>query len=162
MAAAANPHVELARALIQAHADVNAKTNIARTPLMFAAESNPNVEVIQALVQAGADVNAADDFSSDPSNSAPTAPAAERCQVITDHVCVSLGGATVLMHAALLNPSLEILRALIQAGAHVNTTATNNTLGSSYANRQTTALYLANKYNGNPAIGEELRKFGGH
>ena len=60
-AAQGNPLAEVIRALVEAGAEVNARADDGRTPLMFAAQGTPSAEVIQALVEAGAEVDARTD-----------------------------------------------------------------------------------------------------
>jgi cytohesin len=55
----------VARALIQAGADVNRAANNGATPLYFAAQ-NGHEAVVLALIQAGGDVNKAADNSATP------------------------------------------------------------------------------------------------
>jgi ankyrin repeat protein len=77
-------------------ANVNAKIDVGRTPLMFAAAFNPDPEVLKALLSAGADVHAR-----------------------SNEGWSSEGGMTPLMAAAIgSNP--EKIRALIDAGSDVN------------------------------------------
>ncbi len=54
-AAENNQNPEVIKVLLEAGADVNARTAADKTPLMFAAENNQNPEVIKVLLDAGAD-----------------------------------------------------------------------------------------------------------
>ena len=74
--------------LLNASADVHAKSKRGRTPLTYAARYNPNPEVLRALLEAEADINAKDMFEWTP-----------------------------LMSAARYNSNPEVLTALIKAGA---------------------------------------------
>jgi len=75
--------------LIQAGADVNARSANGRTPLSFAVEEN-EPEIVSLLLAAGADVNAK-----------------------------NKSGSTALIIAAMENNNPEVLNVLIQAGADV-------------------------------------------
>ena len=60
-AAAFNKNPDITAVLLDAGADINARTGRGMTPLMFAAAMNNNPMVLAALVEAGADVNAQDE-----------------------------------------------------------------------------------------------------
>ena len=76
------------RDALDAGADVEARSLLGRTPLMFAAGANRNPEVVQALLDAGADVEARNEY-----------------------------GWTPLMFAAEYNENPEVVQALLDAGA---------------------------------------------
>lgn len=61
-----NPCEGILRILIQAGADVNARTDSMRTPLFSAAFSNVNPDVVMILIEAGADVDARDEEGNTP------------------------------------------------------------------------------------------------
>jgi len=90
-AAAFNPDPEVVVALVNAGADVNAKTISGSTSLSWAITYNPNLEMITTLVKSGFDVNSKDE-----------------------------NGWTPLMEVASDNTNPEIIVTLIKAGADVN------------------------------------------
>ncbi len=117
--------VEQVREALAAGADVNAKDNDGRTPLMYAAIKNPSPEVIAALVKAGADVNAKNNFGLTVLMcAAGTNPSREVIAALAkggaDVNAKDKRGLTVLMYAAGFNPSSEVIAALVKAGADVN------------------------------------------
>ena len=90
-AAAFNPDPEVVVALVNAGADVNAKTISGSTSLSWAITYNPNLEMITTLVKSGFDVNSKDE-----------------------------NGWTPLMEVARDNSNTEVIRVLVSAGADVN------------------------------------------
>ena len=86
-------HLDVARDLIEAGADVNAKDNDGFTPLSICAEKG-HLEVSRALIEKGADVNAKEDDGVTPL-----------------YVCTQEGH---------LEGHLEVARALIKAGSIFN------------------------------------------
>jgi hypothetical protein len=77
------------RLLIESGADVNARSQLGRTPLVIASSYADNLDVVRALIAAGADVNAKDN-----------------------------GGTTPLVAAARTR-DLDLMKTLIEAGANV-------------------------------------------
>jgi len=57
-AIAYNSNLDVSQALIQAGADVNARSTSGITVLMYAVDCSNNPDIIKALIQAGAQVNA--------------------------------------------------------------------------------------------------------
>ena len=57
-AARHSPNPEVLKVLLGSKANINAKSNDGRTPLMFAAEKNPNQDVLSTLLENNADVKA--------------------------------------------------------------------------------------------------------
>ena len=76
---------------IKAGADLNARAENGKTPLMYAANYNTNPDVLSVLIKAGADVNLRDGE-----------------------------GSTPLMYAAGFNTNDEVLERLIEAGADIS------------------------------------------
>jgi len=150
-AAQNNPNPDVITALVNNGADVNTKSSIGSTALMYAALNNNN-QVITALVKAGADVNAIN------GNTALMLAAkfnnpdvvATLLKNGADVNARSLGsasggvdGETALTGAATYNPNLEVITALIKSGADVN--ARDSDYGM-------TALMWAAAENGNPDV----------
>jgi len=90
-AAFCNENPEVIEVLLDAGAEVNARSNRGYTALMCAAWRNKNPEVFRVLLEAGADVNARDKT-----------------------------GMTPLILAAIRDDNLEVIRVFLEAGAHVN------------------------------------------
>lgn len=109
--------------LIKAGADVNARNNDGKTPLMLAAECNTS-DVVDMLIKAGADVNAQDN-----ERKTPLMKAVEWNQdsAVTEILIKSwadvnardIYGKTVLMNAAEKAENPEIVKLLLQSGAKV-------------------------------------------
>ncbi len=89
LAARYNAFPTVIERLLEAGADVNAKTSHGLTPLHFAAAEARGLEIIKALIASAADVNAA-----------------------------SSSGCSVLHAAAFRNRDAEVLRLLLEAGAN--------------------------------------------
>jgi ankyrin repeat protein len=122
--AARRGHEEIARALIDAGADVDATDPYGVTPLMFSLISG-SVQAAQQLIEAGADVNARDVDGRTALVEALTTendiPAELIAMLIDQEANVNVriaNGLTPLMIAASDSPRL--LRMLIEAGADVN------------------------------------------
>ena len=107
---------------IKAGANVNARDEDGKTPLMYAARDNQNPDVIKVLLEAGADVNASDEFGGTPLMYA----ARDNQNPDVIKVLLKAGadvnardkyGKTPLMHAAAWNENPEIIKILIEAGA---------------------------------------------
>ena len=94
------------QAMIDAGADVNAKTDGGNTPLHSAAVFG-KAEMIPILVKAGADVNAKDEYDNTPL-----------------HLAVFKGIAEVIgntpLHLAVFKGNVEVISVLVKAGADVN------------------------------------------
>lgn len=120
MLALSNGRMDLAQALLERGANVNAATNYGATAIRFAVwgSSPRHVQMIHALVAAGADVDA---------GHAPSfRPKTQTCVVLVESApCVALGrsaeGTALGDIAASNRPRNEdMMRALIAAGADVN------------------------------------------
>ena len=120
-----NPYVT--KALLDAGADVSEEDKRGYTALAHAAESNTNPDVIRVLVGAGANVNARDG-----EGKVEVIQAEENEKNEHEGIDMSLLESifptdprgeekTILMHAAEKSPNPAVLKALIDAGADVNT-----------------------------------------
>ena len=138
-AAAGNENPPVIALLLRAGADVNARARGGRTPLHEAGARNGNPDVIAALVESGADVHSWGD----------------------DADAIRWGGNkfigmtrvniwTPLHEAAAQNGNPTVVKALIEAGADVNT------IGEAGI----TPLFLATSTNEDPAILEALVRGG--
>ena len=92
LAALAKENPEVLQVLLNAGADLEARTENGLTSLLFAARHNENPEIVQALLDAGADLEARDE-----------------------------DGWTPLMLAAWVNSNPEVLQVLLDAGADPST-----------------------------------------
>ena len=115
--------LEVVRALIEAGADVNAKTNNDVSPLYMCAQEG-HLEVARALIEAGADVNAKGKYDRTPLHSSAEYGHLEVARLLIDNGADVNAkeddmGRSPLFRSA-LNGHLEVVRALIQAGADVN------------------------------------------
>ena len=102
---ARNRYAKVAKALIYAGADVNARNDDGDTPLLQAAW-NGRTDLAKALIYAGADVNARNDDGDSPLHHAAS------------------GGFSDNQNKAEIDARIAIIRALTNAGANVN--ARNN------------------------------------
>ncbi|MCL1875231.1 MAG: ankyrin repeat domain-containing protein [Synergistaceae bacterium] len=116
---------------IKGGANVNARDEYGRTPIMWAAEWNSNPEVITVLVNAGADVNTHDETEYLPllSDTDEGQSSSSSQQILRN---------TPLMYAAFANPTPEVIMTLIKAGADVNV---KNTEGYSPIMQAAQSLY---------------------
>ena len=92
LAASYNENAAVVQALLDAGADLEARTEYGVTPLMLAASNNES-SVVQALLDAGADLEARDVFGNKP-----------------------------LMEAARYNENAAVVQALLDAGADATAT----------------------------------------
>lgn len=124
------------RSLLQAGAEVDARTRLGETPLHIAAGSVRNSAVITTLIQAGADVHARDRFRNTPlhkaaENGTPASVRAllqagadphARTRRFGEGIGIGLssrGGPTPL-HSAAANPDQDVAALLLEAGADVS------------------------------------------
>lgn len=117
--------VETLADCLNAGANVNARDEIGRTPLHFAAESNKNSAVLAVLLGAGANINARSNFGGTSLHSA--AFANENPDAITllvgagaDVNARNKSGNTPLHYAAKHNKNPEVASVLVEVGADVN------------------------------------------
>ena len=108
-----NENLDIIAALIQAGADINAKSDSGFTPLHWAAYNNKNPDIIAALIQAGADIHAKTDF-----------------------------GFTPLHRAAEYNENPDIIAALIVLGADTQATnISGETAGDAASRKERLSTY---------------------
>ncbi len=166
MAASFNKNPDVIDALIEAGADVNARSGGGETALMYTVSFNNNAAVIRSLIAAGAQVNAqrkdgftalmlaaaGPEFFQDGEKPDPTI-----IKILLDagadlHIQTE-SGLTALMAASMFNQSISVLdnvNILIEGGADVNT---RDHFGS-------TALIFGSEYNHNAELIEALLKAG--
>jgi ankyrin repeat protein len=112
----------IATMLIERGADVNAVNRFGSTALLLAAEEGHG-DVVEALLQAGADVNKADENGYAPLSVAASAPIATMLiERGADVNAVNRFGSTALL-IAIREGRVDVVEALLQAGAHVNKAA---------------------------------------
>ena len=117
-AALRNPNLEVIAALVNAGADINAKSD-GWTALMLALsqQHQRDLEVIIALIEAGADVNVSDGFN--PPLRLATGHSNEAITLLLKAGAdINVGDA--LGVAAMLSPDPEMIMTLVKAGADVN------------------------------------------
>ena len=140
--AARNRNPEVARLLLEAGANVNARMFSGLTPLHDAATANPNPAALAVLLQAGADPNALGESSD--------------CA----HWKWS-GNLTPLYGAARVNRNPEIVEVLVAAGADVDGRGAHLRLScESSPAAQLSPLFMAVRYDGHPAMIEALVRAG--
>ena len=122
--AAYENNLELARMLLDAHADVSAKTRLeAMTPLFMACE-NGNAAMIDLLLSHGAQANGANALGTTPLMMAAASGSADAVRVLLEHGAAvnareSVRNQTALMFAANYNRA-EAIKLLIAHGADPN------------------------------------------
>lgn len=172
MSAASNPNPDVAKALIDAGADVNARNIVNHTALMCAAERNENPDVVRLLINAGASVNAKNHFEDTPFTlavlvnqnpdvakviSEAGANANARVSIhentiktlvanypreVVEEMCNICKMETVLTWVAAFNTNASAVKELIDMGSDVN--------AKDYDGK--TALMWAAQYNKNPDV----------
>jgi len=120
-AASSRMKPEILTALINAGADVNAKANNGTTPLIYATKLLGNPKTVITLISAGADVNAKTD-----DGTTPLIAAAGRYDTLGD-LTAAISALLNEDPKAAVNFSLEMVTALVKAGADVNAKANDGT-----------------------------------
>ena len=120
LTAANNQNSEAVRVLIEAGANVNAKSTKGGTALMFASVFNKNPEIVKILIEAGADLNAENDEGNTALILSCVYSRAEIARILIESGAdlnhTNKHGATALMFAAGRN-NADILHILVDAGA---------------------------------------------
>jgi len=119
---AENGHLDVARDLIEAGADVNAKDNDGFTPLSICAEKG-HLNVARALIEAGADVNAKDNEGLTPLYMCALGGHLEVARALIEagaDVNAKKDNGVTPLHMCAYTGHLEVSRALIEKGADVN------------------------------------------
>ena len=160
LAARSNPDPEVVRALIEAGADLDARSGEryreGNVPLHYAG-GNPNPAITAALLDAGADVNALSRTGRTPLHEAvayASDPAAIELLVEAgaDANARDSNGYTPLHSAAWYNPRPEIAAALIAVGADVNARDPEGYVPAGRAANDRTPLFMS-VYRGGTFIG---------
>ena len=116
---------------IRAGAEVNARTVIGWTPLMWAAVFNQNPKVISLLIAAGAEVNARNKSGFTPLMFAAGNPNSEVISVLlaagANINARNKSGFTPLIFAAAVNENPEVIIVLLDAGADGKAKCENKT-----------------------------------
>ena len=146
---------DVCKCLIDAGANVNARSSTGATPLIVASFKNSDYRILEMLLKAGADVNASADEGITPLICA----ARSNTNFLIIKTLIQAGadvnarmndGTTPLMSAATDNPNPQVLEMLINAGADVNSRSKDGS----------TALLLTTLHNSNPEILNILIKAG--
>ena len=143
MAAVQGNHIEVARLLIEAKADVNAKDDIHDSPYLLAG-ARGYLEILRLTLAHGADLRSINRFGG-----TALIPAAERGHVETVKTLIEAGvdvdhvnrlGWTALLEAVILGnggpPYVEIVRLLIAARANVDLPDKDGVSSLSHARRR--------------------------
>lgn len=128
--AASWANLDMVKLLLHKGADVDRKDYSGFTPLINAIVSN-DVLVVQTLLEYGANVNARDDFRGSPLEVACNFHDRRSCCVVecllqfgADPNAIDVKGYTVLLYLMRYrNPSLELVKRLLEYGADVNVVA---------------------------------------
>ncbi len=118
---------EVVQALIEGGADPNAKGEDGETVIMYAAKWNPDPDVLSILIKVGADPTAIDNFGSNllmlaAQHNTGAAVIQTLLETGFDANMPNESGTTALMTAALsYNSRPNIVKALVEGGANVNT-----------------------------------------
>ena len=115
-------HLDVARDLIEAGADVNAKDNDGFTPLSICAEKG-HLDVARDLIWAGADVNAKDNDGMTPLYMCALGGHLEVARALIEagaDVNAKKDNGVTPLHMCAYTGHLEVSRALIEKGADVN------------------------------------------
>ena len=122
--------LEMARMLIQAGADLKAKTRLGEMTSLFMAAKNGNRAMLELLLEAGDDANATSTTGTTPFMLAAASGKADAVTVLLDHEAAVnatdiTSGQTALMFAAARNRA-EVVKVLAEHGADLNATSRVN------------------------------------
>ena len=133
--AAYRDDLEMARMLVEAGADLNARTRVGELTALFLAARNGNAAMLYLLLEAGDDANAAGTTGTTPLMLAAASGQADAVKVLLDKGAAVnandiANGQTALMFAAARNRA-EVIDVLAAQGADLNATSRVNQIRSS-------------------------------
>ena len=118
-----NGRPQIVRAALDQGADINARNEDGRTPLMVAITNNNNTEVFSLLLKAGADINARDKDGSNPLMLAAGGGNIEVVMLLNAGANTNTRNVfsrTPLMYATIDGQSPDVITTLLRAGADVS------------------------------------------
>ena len=107
------PNFAKVKLLVEHGADVNARSNLERTPLLVAASFPGTVEILQLLLSKGADIHAKDKSGMHALGRAATYADVDVVRFLVEHGCdpnePGYGGARLRVYARHYQPTIEYL-----------------------------------------------------
>src|SRR5215471_2372890 len=145
---------EIARLLIQAGANANAKTRLGDVTPLHLAATNGNAAIVDLLVKAGADVNAPNGNGTTPLMFAAASGRTDAVRILLDqganvNARDASRGQTALMFAAALNRA-NAIRLLVNRGADVKLISEVTDVKPNRSEEQASVAADARQHNGNP------------